>query len=187
MNADNRDERLRRLLRETDLAQTESGLTLEEIHEMRRAVLTAIPEPRRRFALLPGLAGAAMVALAVIAVLMMWPRSESTTPPPSAPPRIAVEEPATEGKRTDTRKEVDRPDPRPSLKARATDGSPSGTTKALVVAGPAGDTVDSPAASAPGEQIAVSNESETETRQIQFDTPGGTRVIWILTANDDAL
>jgi hypothetical protein len=170
MNVETRDERLRRLLRETDAARTEPGLTSEEIHEMRRTVLTAIPE-RRRFLLSPLLAGAAMAVLAAVAVLLLWPRPERTPPPP-APPRIAVKEPAKDVKRTD----VERPAVRTETNRRT-----RAAAAGLRARRPAPST---PGASSAGERIAAANEPETESRQIQFDTPGGTRVIWILTANN---
>ncbi len=174
MNDETRDERLQRILREADSAEGETGLTTEEVRDMRRTVLTAMPEPRRRPVLSPVLAGAAIVA--AIVALMMWPRSESTTSPPPAAPRVAMKP---------------RPEMRPDMNARATAGVPSGTSPVLV---PSGTTVGSPAASAPGEEepdrladaggIAQSIEEQPRSRQIQFDTPGGTRVIWILTSGN---
>ena len=59
-----RDARLRDLLRQGDPAAGEPGLSTEEIHAMRRAVLTAAPE-RRRFGLIPTLATGAAVTVAL--------------------------------------------------------------------------------------------------------------------------
>src|SRR5687768_250860 len=80
-----RDERLRRLLREADPAATDPGLTLDEIHDMRRNVLSAYPERRRRLFPVFATAGAVLVA-ALILIAVLIPRPEK----PSAPPQIAV-------------------------------------------------------------------------------------------------
>ncbi|HEV8583037.1 MAG TPA: hypothetical protein VGX68_28550 [Thermoanaerobaculia bacterium] len=171
MKGEIRDERLRRILRETDSTQADAELTPEEIRAMRRAVLTSTPEPRRRWLWSPALAVVAMAVLAAIAIL------------------------------------------RPGMDSRATDGVPSGSTQKNPVvkapvepspegvsrqaAVPEGTTVGSPAASAAGgrqprgkrilrDQIAatgIPNDEEPQTRQVQFSTPGGTRVIWILTTD----
>jgi hypothetical protein len=186
MKADTRDETLRRLLREMDGAADDPGLTREESREMRRTVLNAIPEDRRRAFLAPALAGAAVVALAVVASLTLWPGS----PPQTAPPRQQIERVAVSS--------------RPDMNARATDGAPSGTNLERV---PAGTTAGSPAASAPGAGNAVrvrharstppdrvassplaplaeeTSSPEVETHQVQFSTPGGTRIIWVLTSD----
>jgi len=174
-----RDERLRRLLRQADSAEDDAGLTMEEVRDMRRTVLRAIPETSRRWVLSPVLAGVVLAALVAMAVLTMWPRSESTPPSPPARSRIAVKESP--------------PPARPDVNLRATEGVPDGTGKDLVPEGPA---AGSPAASAPSgkrtrpprrsppeEPDRIAAIEEPRTRQIQFDTPGGTRVIWILTSN----
>jgi hypothetical protein len=173
MNAETRDERLRRLLRDSDPAGGETGLTTEEVQPIRRKVLTAAPETRRHWLQSPALAGAALAALILAVAWAMWPS-------------------------------------RPDMNVRATAGVPSGTQQALVV--PPGTTAGSPAASAPGGEGVVAEKSaapppgenrprrirkptraptspepdqvaaQVEERQIQFSTPGGTRVIWILTS-----
>jgi hypothetical protein len=82
-----------------------------------------------------------------------------------------VKEPAKDVKRTD----VERPAVRTETNRR---------TRAAAAGLRARRPAPSPGASSAGERIAAANEPETESRQIQFDTPGGTRVIWILTANN---
>jgi len=186
MKNETRDERLREILRAADPADGETGLTAEEVRAMRRTVLTAAPEPRWRFLPFPLLAGAALAAaLAAIVVLMMWPRTQ-TTMPPQGMSKVAVA-------------------PRPGMNARATESVPSGTTgisETSTSVVPPGTIDASPAASAPGERRPngkaarrprqtfarepdrlAAVEEEPRTRQVQFATPGGTRVIWILTTD----
>ncbi len=160
-----RDERLRLMLREADPSEDDAGLTMEEVRDMRRTVLRAIPETSRRWVLSPVLAGVVMAALLAIVVILLWPRPEATAPQPSAPPRIAVKEPVTDVKRTDVK----------STDKKSTDVKRR--TKAVA----AGLRARRPASSAPSEQLAA--VEEPRTRQVQFNTPGGTRVIWILTSN----
>ncbi len=165
MNSDLRNERLRRRLREADPAAGETGLTTEEVREMRRTVLTAVPEPRRRFTLSPALAGAAMAVLAAIVVLAMWPRPEPSRPQPPAPIRIAVKKPVTDVKSADVKR-------------------PAETVAAdLRARRPATPAKEPDRLSAVG-AVAQGHQEEPERRQIQFDTPGGTRVIWILTSGN---
>jgi len=170
MNEKTRDERLRRVLREADPADSEPGLTTDELHAMRRAVLTAIPEPKRRF--VPALAGAAVAVLLAIAVLSLWPRAQSTPPAPKATTKVAVK--AT-------------PPPYLALNSGTAEGVPAGTTQST-----AGRRARRPAATnlRPARHIhrkepdrLAQNETEPRTRQIQFSTAGGTRVIWILTSD----
>jgi hypothetical protein len=182
MNQEMRDERLRRLLREADPGQGETGLTMEEVRAMRRTVLTAAPEPRRTFAFRPVAVGAVMAALVAIVTLLMWPSSESTMPVRPVPSKVAEKSPVVVKKSPIT--EQPSPPPSSGMNSRATEGVPSGTRRIPV---PSGTTKGSPATSAPGDRIAAAdipeNEDDVRTRQIQFSTPGGTRVIWILTSD----
>jgi hypothetical protein len=173
MNGETRDERLRRLLREADPAADDPGLTIEEAREMRRTVLTAVPEPRRRWLAVPALAGAAVAALAVALALAMWQGQESPTVPPKAPNRIAAvprtepvpaapAEPQTPAVRaTPERPPAEAPKPprrRPPRRKRSGHRAPVSTPMAAAVVA-------------------------SETHQIQFATPGGTRIIWVLTSD----
>ena len=160
------DERLRQRLREGDPAMGENGLNPGEIHAMRRAVLTAAPEPRRRLLPAFALAGAAAALIALFAV-----RPSPVQPP--APPRIAAvpaQPPApqvlqpsparTEPPVPEEKKEKKRPIPRRRHLRPAPD-----ETATLAALEPAGNPPEEPG-----------------IRQIQFSTPGGTRIIWTLTS-----
>lgn len=162
------DERLRQRLREGDPAQGEGGLTRDEIHAMRRTVLTAAPEPRRRLLPVLALAGA---AAAVLLIALFALRPGSVQPP--APPRIAAVPvlPAAPGPqaltlppppRTESTPRENVEKKRPPHRRRRLKAAPEGTATLAALEPPAN----------PGE--------ETETRQIQFSTPGGTRIIWML-------
>ena len=157
------DERLRQRLREGDPATGENGLNPGEIHAMRRAVLTAVPEPRRR--LLPALALAGAAAALLIAFFVLRPGPVQ----PPAPPRIAAgpvpvpqalqpsalraKPPAPEEKKKK----------RPIQRRRHLRAAPE-ETPTLAALEPAGNPPEEPG-----------------VQQIQFSTPGGTRIIWTLT------
>ncbi|HEY2293264.1 MAG TPA: hypothetical protein VGM86_21400, partial [Thermoanaerobaculia bacterium] len=64
------DERLRQILRQGDPAGEDAGLTPDEARAMRRTVLTAVPERKRRLLPILALAGAVATA-ALIAVLLL--------------------------------------------------------------------------------------------------------------------
>jgi hypothetical protein len=145
-NSKERDDRLRGLLRRGDPAAAD-GLTRDEIHAMRRAVLNAAPDSRRRSLLIP----AFVATCAVLLTLSWWwlrsrepqvepPREASVAPAavaPVLPPPVPDEEIAEE---RSTRPIA----PHPPVVAR----------------------------------------DEPHSRQIQFSTPGGTRVVWVLTTED---
>ena len=165
-----RDERLRSLLREADPAANEPTLTPEEAQAMRRAVLTAVPEPRRRWLAVPALAGTAVVALAVAVALTTWPAPETPTVPPTVPP--------TESRQVATAAPA--PPQAPVVKAEPAERAP--TKK------PARKRKASPVrlAPEPAATLAASGEPDPEAArdvQIQFATPGGTRIIWVLTSD----
>jgi hypothetical protein len=156
------DERLRQILRQGDPAEGDGGLTPEEVRAMRRTVLTAIPERKRR--LLPVLALAGAVATAVlIAVLLLRPAPApprvAAAPTPPAPP-IAPAEPAP---RPLQEREERGPAPRHHSQHHHRRSAPP-------VAPAITDTLAS----------LETTDAETTERQVQFSTPGGTRIIWIL-------
>ncbi len=164
MNNETRDERLRRLLRETD--SVDPGLTLDEVRDMRRTVLSAVPEQRRRLFPVFATAGAVLVAaLILIAVLIPRPAPEK----PSAPPQIAVvplkaiqpPPPREEPRMTEEKAEEKKPPVRRKRRA--------------------------PVHRAPVEPEAVAVLASAEPQQIQFSTPGGTRIIWLLSPGDDSI
>jgi hypothetical protein len=163
-----RDERLRRLLREADPAATDPGLTLDEVRDMRRTVLSAVPERRRSLFPVFATAGALLVAaLLLIAVLISRPEKPSTPPqvavvppkavqpppPPQEEPRVAEEK--MEEKKAPVRRK--RRAPRPAVR---------------------------PESVAPEATAVIAS---AEPQQIQFSTPGGTRIIWLLSPGDDSI
>jgi hypothetical protein len=153
------DERLRQRLREGDPATGENGLNPGEIHAMRRAVLTAAPEPRRR--LLPALALAAAAAAALLIALFAL-RPASVQPP--APPRIAAV-PALQPSPIRTELPARGEKKKKSIQRRRHLRAAPQETATLAALDPAGTPPEEPG-----------------IRQIQFSTPGGTRIIWTLTS-----
>jgi hypothetical protein len=170
MNNETRDERLRRLLREADPA--DSGLTLDEAREMRRTVLSAVPERKRRLFPVFATAGAVLVA-ALILIAVLIPRSIPEKPP--APPQIAVIPP-----------KAVQPPPPPREEPRLLE------EKAEEKKTPVRRKRRAPVHSAPAEPeavavIAAAEPQQIEPQQIQFSTPGGTRIIWLLSPGDVSL
>jgi hypothetical protein len=171
------DERLRTVLREADPAAGDPGLAPEEVQTMRRAVLTAVPEPRRRWMPIAALAGSALAAL-ILAMTLLRPDPEAPAAPPRQPQRLAetpspapapvpapVEPVAAAG-------EPERPREIPRRKQR-----PERPPVAIAEAEPASTP------ELPPIEPEVEPAIAAETTQIQFSTPGGTRIIWVLTSD----
>jgi hypothetical protein len=169
---DERSSDLNRRLRAGDPLAGETGLTPEEVRAMRRTVLTAVPEPRRRLLPALALAGAAAVAL-LIAVLAFQPGS-GAIPSPRAPQTAALPAPLPPGAPMEAERQTTvaaqplpggetekrKPHPRRHHHPSAA-GTPSpNTALAALDPSPSGD--------------------GTAVREIQFSTPGGTRIIWTL-------
>lgn len=160
---------LKDVLRKGDPAAGDPGLSPEEVRAMRRTVLSAVPEPRRRGWLVPVVTAAALILAAVLG-LSLWHQ-------PAQPTRLAEER----------RAEV----PSPAQRGRVGEGSSSPAPKGPLPFPPprqgAGEGASHPARDvkvarvhprpAPKPEPAV---AVVETQQIQFSTPGGTRVIWVL-------
>ncbi|HEY9420443.1 MAG TPA: hypothetical protein VIW92_03430 [Thermoanaerobaculia bacterium] len=168
------DERLRDVLRGADPAAGEPGLAPEEIQAMRRAVLTSVPEPRRRWVPIAALAGSALAVL-LLALMLLSPDAEGPAKPPRQPARMA-EKPKT------APVPVRPPAPEPAVQKpekpremRAPRKRPAPESTPAVIA----DTAPAP----PPEEPEVEATIAAETRQIQFSTPGGTRIIWVLTSD----
>jgi hypothetical protein len=173
MNADTNPDRLRQALRQGDPAAQEPGLTADEVHTMRRTVLTAIPEPRRPMAWFPLVATGAAALLALALAVAFWHRSPVPDSPVQAPVRMAA---------------VPVPIPAAVPTVRPVAATSQGPVK---VSRPAlrhpARTVRAPKA------LPVSPIRQDDTpvltaslpvREIQFSTPGGTRVIWELSGKD---
>jgi hypothetical protein len=153
-----RNERLRAILRKGDPAAGDPGLPAEELQAMRRAMLSAVPEPRRRGWLVPVLAAAAVLALATALALGLW-RTESRPEP------LAIARPVQPT-----------PSPRPpAVQVPAAPEAPVRTAeKTEGVERPRKRRTPRPAPPAPEPVRTV-----VAQHQIQFSTPGGTRVIWV--------
>jgi hypothetical protein len=156
------DERLRQILRQGDPAGGDGGLTPDEARALRRTVLTALPERRRRLLPVLALAGALMTAV-LIAVLLLRPEPATVPAPPSqiatVPPPRAVQapvEPAPPAQKAEAR--------RPIHRHRQHPHRPPATAPATPEA----------------HDVLASLEAAEPERQVQFSTPGGTRIIWIL-------
>ena len=151
------DDRLRQILRQGDPAAEDSGLTPDEIHAMRRAVLTAAPEPRRRLAWLPALATGA-AALLVLALAISHGPWHETPAPPAPPVRVAGAVPT--------------PAPAP-----------------VVPVAPAAPPQEIVKVSRPARRLRLRHHvppappdlplPDSTVREVQFSTPGGTRIIWV--------
>lgn len=159
------DERLHQILRQGDPAGGDEGLTLDEAHAMRRTVLTAVPERKRR--LLPVLALAGAMATAVLISILLLrpapapapPRIAAVPPRPVQPIAQAPVQPASQPPQEEERGPVHRHHPQHHRRPAAP-ASPEVTPEI-------NDTLASLATAEP-------------ERQVQFSTPGGTRIIWIL-------
>jgi hypothetical protein len=164
---------LKDVLRKGDPAADDPGLSLEEIQAMRRTVLSAVPEPRRRGWLVPVAVGAALVLAAVLG-LTLWRQ-----PAPVKPSQV-------------TRVEAVRPVPSPprppspaSPPPSPGEGGVSGRT--AVAKGSVGAPLSRVGGRRRGRGVGGEGpkpepgiELAKTQQQIQFSTPGGTRVIWVL-------
>ncbi len=168
---------LKDILRKGDPAADDPGLSPEEIREMRRTVLSAVPEPRRRGWLIPVAAGSVLILAALIG-LTLWRQ-------PAQPTRLASERRAVApspaqrggvGEGSSSSPAPQRPLPVPPPRQGAGEGATSRPSPEVRVARvhrrPRPRSVPQPEPT-----VAL---AKLESRQIQFSTPGGTRVIWVL-------
>ncbi|MFY9820008.1 MAG: hypothetical protein WAM82_01415 [Thermoanaerobaculia bacterium] len=162
MNANSNPDRLRQVLRQGDPAAQEPGLTADEVHAMRRAVLAAIPEPRRQVLGLlgfPGVALATAAALVLALAVAFGPWHRTPAPSRPAPVRVAaVPNPAV------TPSVPPATAPVPVKTSRPAHRRPVRALKSLPVR----------------QDDAPLLRASLPVREIQFSTPGGTRVIWEL-------
>ncbi|HVG09242.1 MAG TPA: hypothetical protein VNM67_16160 [Thermoanaerobaculia bacterium] len=155
---------LRSILSKGDPAAGDPGLTPDEVQGMRRTVLSAVPEPRRRGWLVPAMVTAAALILAAVIALSLWqpePVQEAVRPPLPL---------AGEGRGEGPVMEAEKPPPQPSPAARERGPEPVPRKKKVVHPEP------EPVVLAQAE-IPPADHGPT---QIQFSTPGGTRIIWVL-------
>ncbi len=171
MNNETRDERLRRLLREAD--PTASDLTVDEVRDMRRTVLSAVPERRRKLFPVFATAGAVLVA-ALILIAVLIPEPEK----PSAPPQIATVPP-----------KAIQPLPPPREEPRLTEekAEEKKTPARRKRRAPRPPVVQPAPLEPETTAVIAAAEPVTEPQQIQFSTPGGTRIIWLLSPGEDSI
>lgn len=160
------DDRLRQILRKGDPAAQDTELAPDEVHAMRRTVLTAIPESHRRLAWLSLLAAGAagVLVLALVIALGPWRRPSAT--PPTAPRMAAT---ATPVPAPPAGPEPVVPLERPAKNPRRTHHHTPRLPRI-------------PPVPPPDEPITIA--SLPAVREIRFSTPGGTRIIWELAAGD---
>jgi hypothetical protein len=184
MKHEERSIRLREALRRGDPAANEAGLTTEEAQAVRRAMLSAAPAPRRRFLPAPvfaTLAGTAAVALSLAVAVGLW-RSHESTPPPVQPvppaaralPAPPVAAAAPMAPMAPMAPRIAEPRREPARVARAVRRAPV-RRPARREAAP-----DQTVLAANATDGATEKPAVTATRQVQFSTPGGTRIIWLL-------
>jgi hypothetical protein len=198
----------RTALREGDPARRAPNLDAQEIERMRRAVLAAAPEPRRRFVLTP-VWGAALAAAALILAMgvgrPLWdrlrvdvvaegPRAVSPVSPPASTPRVRPDRPIPPAPAvspappaaTPSARPVARPVPRPRTPEPET--VPAQTVEPAPDFAPGPDLLEDPASGEALDSAALATETDDTAadlpRQVQFSTPGGTRIIWVLAAED---
>jgi hypothetical protein len=157
------DERLRQILRQGDPAGEDAGLTPDEARAIRRTVLTAVPERKRRLLPVFTLAGAVAMA-ALLAVLLLKPEPAKA---PIPPPRIAV---APAPPAPPIAQAPVQPAPQPAQKEEERRPVHRHRQQRHLIRPVAPEIHD----------ILASLETAETERQIQFSTPGGTRIIWIL-------
>lgn len=149
------EEKLREILTQGDPAAGDPGLAPEEVQGMRRTVLSAVPEPRRRGWLVPVLATAAALIVAAVIAMSLWP-----TPPKET---VAVRPPLPRAGEGRGEGSVVQPEKTPPHR-------PAAPRKKVVHHEP--------------EPVVVARTEPPQaphgSTQIQFSTPGGTRIIWML-------
>jgi hypothetical protein len=164
-----KSDELRSILRKGDPAAGDPGLTPEEVQAMRRTVLSAVPEPRRRGWLVPAMVTAAALVLAAVLALSLWqPGMDVAGPEPSPPwppsptsPFPSLGEGGTGEQKIAIQGRVEAP-----LSRRGGRGGGRGD---------GGEGLRKPEPPEPEPIVVVAHQT-----QIQFSTPGGTRIIWVL-------
>jgi hypothetical protein len=162
------DDRLRQILREGDPSAQDFELTPDEAHTMRRMVLTAIPESRRRLGWLPLLTAGAVALILLALAIGPWHQQPEKIPP-AAPQMATVATPVPAPSETPepavpSERPVTNPRP-PHRRAVPTQAPPAPHDEPMTLA----SLPDTPASA---------------VREIRFSTPGGTRIIWELSTDN---
>jgi hypothetical protein len=207
-----RDERLRELLRAADAAAEAPELGEGEVAWMRQRVLRAASEvpPRKRAARAWVLAGAtALLALAIGLALTRMPDTRDASPArggaPSraevSTPQLPPSRPASGDVQAASPSSAKRPNSSAPARPRAAAESAERAPTQLASRGSDGDNgaarvrTDSRAArparshtnageSAPPEVTIAQAAPERQPYQLQLTAPGGTKIVWVLTADN---
>lgn len=160
MSAREPDNTFSRLLAQGDPASFEPGLAPEVARGMKAAMLASIPQaPERRLSWVPLLAAGAATTLVLGLGLGAWFFSEAPLEP--APTAVAVTQPTLT--LVPALPETSAP-----AGALTRHGASARSAKAVSRAKPTASRRPTPPPEVPS------------TRQLEFQTPGGTRVVWVL-------
>lgn len=165
------DGRLRRILRRGDPAGDGNDPSPAEVDRLRRRILAQAARDRARRPARPGWRWAAAAALAVVGVLLAW---KPLTDRPSAPATRAQALPVVEEPAPAVRTPADVAPPPPPARG------PEPPTVAARVAEP-----DTPATGPALSREAAGPRKPPSSRQMQFVTARGTRIIWTLNPDLD--
>ncbi|HVF60688.1 MAG TPA: hypothetical protein VNJ70_12855 [Thermoanaerobaculia bacterium] len=172
---DDHDARLRAALRDGDPAAGES-LVPEEVRALRRAMLNAAEDAPRR-AWLPAAALTA-VAAGIAAAIVLYPAPPRVATRPAAPPAIVAPAPPPR-----VSAELAVPEPpaadRPARTARGEARVPAPQPEPPLPPAPEPPIL-------PTQPVLADAVPEPRPLQIQFATPGGTRIIWMLAEESES-
>lgn len=175
-------------LRAGDPAREADPLDSHEVQAMRRAMLGAVPEARRSGAWrMPLLAAAALAALAglVVGLRSGWFSPGSGTPQ-GAPPQVVSVRPAPVPPTPPVAEEAPSPAPQSAREPAPSPRAPRGSRPGRKLRpAPAPDRGTVPQlASNPASDDAPLTAPAQARRELQFSTPGGTRIVWVFASGE---
>ena len=172
---DDRDARLRALFRDGD-PSTGDGLAPAEVRALRRAMLNAAEDGPRR-AWLPAAALTAAAA-GIAAAIVLSPAPPRVATPSPAPPASAAPAPPSRVSAEPAAPEA----PAPARSARTTRGA----VQAQAPSPEPPPLLDEPLSFLPTQPVLADAAPEPRPLHIEFATPGGTRIIWMLAAESES-